>query len=143
MTSRYRNDYIRGITQTGMISQQPNNLLVNKTSEESRARFSNIMNSLSQKHEEEKEAYIPPTIQRETVIRDIPRKIQLEPYEPLEREEISFRPKDVEMKRDNTLITIVVVIVITILMVIAYKLYTSQKLIDELIQEEAFRSHRF
>lgn len=142
MTSRYRNDYIRGITQTGMVSQQPNNLLVNKTAEESRARFSNIMNSLSQRHEEEKETYTPPTIQRETVIRDIPRKIQLEPYEPLDREEIRFTPKE-EMKKDNTLITIVVVIIIGILLVIAYKLYISQKLIDTLIQEEAFRSHRF
>ena len=135
MASRYRNDYLRGIAQTGTVGKNTTATLVNKTSEESRARFSNIMNSLAQKHEEERpiETYIPPIIERESVIRDIPREINPimeERYEPLDREVIRFR------KEDNTAIAIAIIIIV-VLVVIAFKLYTAQKMIDDLIREES------
>ena len=121
MTSRYRNDYIRGISQIGTVPKSTT--LVNKTSEESRARFSNIMNTLAQKHNEE--TYVPPVIEREPVIRDIPREINpiIETYET--------------PQKDNTTL-IVVIVVIILLLFIAYKLYTAQRLIDDIIYKETF-----
>ena len=128
MAARYRNDYIRGISQLGTTPKNTVSSLVNKTSEESRARFSNIMNTLAQKHDEEKEveSYTPPTIERETVIRDIPREINpiIETYEPQHKETTKLS---------------IVIILIVIMIFVAYKLYVAQKMIDDIIYRETYR----
>lgn len=138
MASRYRNDYIRGIANTGTLPS--NQLLVNKTSEESRARFGNIMNSLVQKHEEEKETYVPAPVTVEPVqVREtyFPQKSD---DQLLQRDRISFRG---EQKKDKEkLAVIVVVIVICIMLVMLYKMLESQKVIDNLIREEVYRSRQ-
>ena len=140
MASRYRNDYIGRLANAGLVCPNSSNLLVNKTSEESRARFENIMNSLVQKHEEEKEPYTPPPVTIQPVrVKETyyPEKTE---DEVLNREKISFRK---EPKKDQKIAVVVVVILVFIMFIILFKMYETQKLLDNLIREEVFQSRQY